>query len=112
MMARESYGISPDYPFENDFETAVYRHPHNKKWFALSMTIPKSKLGLAGEELIDVVNIKCAQEILPDLWQEAGLFPAYHMNKRHWLTVALDGSAEDATVLWLIGMSFDLTRGR
>jgi predicted DNA-binding protein (MmcQ/YjbR family) len=62
-----------------------------------------------GEGYVDVVNVKCAQEIIDSMWQESGIFPAYHMNKNHWLTLALDGSADDDTVIWLVGMSYELT---
>lgn len=105
----ETYGITPDYPFEGDFTTAVFRHRINRKWFAIVMHIPKSKLGLAGEGNLDVVNLKIAPEMLPSLWQESGIFPAYHMSKRHWVTVALDSSAADEMVEYLTGVSFDLT---
>lgn len=103
------YGITPDYPFEEDFVTAVFRHRGNRKWFAIAMRIPRGKLGLPGDAPIDVVNLKVSPEMLPSLWQEAGVYPAYHMNKKHWVTVALDGSAPDEVVTFLTGVSFDLT---
>ncbi len=104
-----TYGISPDYPFDDDLDTAVYRHAVNKKWFALSMSVKREKLGLAGDGCVDVVNVKCAQEIIDSMWQESGIFPAYHMSKNHWLTLTLDGTADDETVRWLVGMSYELT---
>lgn len=106
----ETYGITPDYPFEDDFTTAVFRHEGNRKWFAIAMRIPRGKLGLMGDGSIDVVNVKVSPEMLPSLWQEAGVFPAYHMNKRHWVTVLLDGSAGDELPVFLTGVSFDLTQ--
>lgn len=107
---KDHYGILPDSPFEDDLDTMVYRHTDNKKWFALVMRIPKKRLKLEGEEYIDVVNLKCAQEIIDDLWRENGIFPAYHMNKKHWLTLALDGSCADETVRWVLQISYDLTK--
>ncbi len=108
----DTYGISPDYPFDNDLETAVYRHRLNQKWFGLVMTIKKCKLGLPGDGYIDVINVKCHRDIIDAMWQEPGIFPAYHMSKAHWLTIALDGSADDGTLTWLLGMSYDLTLGK
>ena len=104
------YGIKYDCPFEDDLDALCFRHPDNKKWFALVMRIKKCKLGFEGDEYIDVVNLKCAVEIIDDLWHEDGIFPAYHMNKSHWLTLALDGSCSDATIKWVSGISFDLTK--
>lgn len=105
----KTYGISPDYPFDDDLDTAVYRHAVNKKWFAISMAVKREKLGLGGGGNVDVVNIKCPAEIIDSMWQESGIFPAYHMNKNHWLTLALDGTAEDGTITWLLSLSYDLT---
>lgn len=104
------YGIKYDCPFEDELDAWCFRHPDNKKWFALVMRIKKCKLGFEGDEYIDVVNLKCAVEIIDDLWHEEGVFPAYHMNKSHWLTLALDGSCSDATIKWVSGISFDLTK--
>ncbi len=104
------YSIKYDCPFEDDLDTWVFRHSDNKKWFALLMTIKKRRLGIDSDELIDVVNLKCAPEIMDDLWQEGGIFPAYHMNKKHWLTLALDGSCNDDTVKWITKISYDLTK--
>ena len=106
------YNIKHDCPFEDDFETWVFRHPENKKWFALVMTIKKSKLGLESDELIDVVNLKCAPEIMDDLWHEVGVFPAYHMIKKHWLTLSLDGSCSDETVKFVTKISYELTSSK
>ena len=112
----DTYGITPDYPFEEDFVTAVFRHTGNRKWFAIAMRIPCGKLGLTGEGHMDVVNLKVSPEMIPSLVRESGVFPAYHMNKSHWVTAALDGTASDEMVAFLTGVSFDLTapklRGR
>ena len=107
-----TYGITPDYPFEGDFTTAVCRHGDNRKWFAILMEIPKSRLGLGGEGTLNVVNLKISPEMLPSLLQERGVFPAYHMNKSHWVTAALDGTASEEMVEFLTEVSFTLTAKR
>lgn len=43
-----TYGIAPDYPFVRDPGIAVFRHPDNKKWFAVAMPVSKVKIGLGG----------------------------------------------------------------
>jgi predicted DNA-binding protein (MmcQ/YjbR family) len=107
-MVLESYGVRADYPFEDDFETGVFRHPSGK-WFALAMRISERKLGLESERQIDVVNLKCAPEVIESIaGVESGIYRAYHMNKTHWLTVALPYCGED-TVAWLLGISHELT---
>lgn len=106
----DTYNIKADYPFEEDFETGVFRHEVSGKWFAIAMNIRGAKLGLSDDVNIDIVNFKCAPEVIESIAGiEPGVFRAYHMNKTHWLTVALDGSCDDATISWLLGISYDLT---
>lgn len=107
----ESYGIEGEYTF-GETTTKVYRHASNRKWFAIVMNIPKRCLGIGGEEHIDVVNLKCDPVIIPDLVKEDGIFPAYHMNKIHWISVLLDGTKDSETVKWLLDISFKLTDKR
>ena len=107
----ETFGITADYPFTGDFVTGVFRHTGNRKWFAIAMRIPKTKLGIPKDGLIDVVNVKCAPEVLYSFHGQPGIYPAYHMNRNHWLTVALDGRVPKDTLAFLLGISFDLTCG-
>ena len=105
----DSYGVRADYPFEDDFVTGVFRHASGK-WFALAMQIHESKLGKCGQRRLDVINLKCAPEVIDSLvGLEPGIYRAYHMNKTHWLTLVLSECDAD-TVLWLLGISYDLTK--
>lgn len=104
-----TYGAKPEYPWADDDTSAVFRHRENRKWFALVMQVRRDKLGLAGEGMLDVMNVKCDPMLAATLWGECGFFKAYHMNKTHWLTVALDGSADEQTAKSALAMSFALT---
>jgi predicted DNA-binding protein (MmcQ/YjbR family) len=106
----DTYGVRADYPFEEDFETGVFRHENSGKWFAIAMNISERKLGKDGNMQIEVVNLKCAPEVIESLAEiEHGIYRAYHMNKTHWLTVAL-AECDDETIGWLLGISYDLTK--
>ena len=58
---------------------------------------------------LDILNVKCDPIMIGSLITENGFYPAYHMNKSNWITVALDGSADDEKIKFLLDMSFDLT---
>ena len=58
-----AYGTSPDYPFGEDFNTAVLRHADNRKWYAILMRISRRKFGFDSDEVIDVVNLKLPTEM-------------------------------------------------
>ncbi|MDG2962795.1 MmcQ/YjbR family DNA-binding protein [Exercitatus varius] len=106
------YGSQPEYLWKTYPDYAVLRHQDNRKWYAIVMNVPKAKLGLAGTEAIDVMNVKCSPEILSTFLAQDGFLPAYHMNKSHWLTVRLDGSVDNDTIFFLLNASFDLTATR
>ena len=99
-----------DMPFEDDFETTVFRHGEGGKWFGLLMRVEKSRLGLEGEGKADVLNLKCDPEesfIVREMYE--GIIPAYHMNKRHWISVILGGTVPLDFTEHLIEKSYDLT---
>ena len=105
----ETYNADVDYPWLKYPNYEVFRHSNNKKWFALIMDIPKNKLGLQGAELLDVVNFKCGPLLVGSLRGESGFFPAYHMSKDNWITVALDGSVSGDKIKMLLDMSYHAT---
>ena len=88
---------------------SVFRHQSNQKWFALIMDVPKHKIGLNGNEKIDILDVKCDPILTGSLLSEKGFFPAYHMSKASWITIILDGSVDDEKIKWLVDMSYDLT---
>lgn len=109
---QETYVAQIDYPWVKYPSHEVFRHENNKKWFALVMDIPKSKLGISGNDTMSVVNVKCDKILVPSLWERDGIFPAYHMSKEHWITIALDGSVPNDTIKMLLDMSFEATKNK
>ena len=55
------------------------------------------------------VSVKCEPELVPAL-REAypEVIPGYHLNKRHWNTVILDGELDEAMVRDMVEDSYDL----
>ena len=105
----DEYGTIPDYPFENDFETAVFRHSNNRKWYAIVMRVSRRKFGFDSDEIIDVVNLKQPLELFGSFTSSDGVYPAYHMNKLHWISVILPDTSYD-TASFLTAASFESTK--
>lgn len=105
----ERYGVTADHPWTKYRDNSVFRHEDSKKWFALTMNISRSLLGLDGEGNIDVVNLKCDFYLLCSLIEDEGFYPAYHMNKNNWITVLLDGSVGREKLCNLLELSYKLT---
>ena len=106
-----TYSTAPDYPFDEDFETAVLRHADNRKWYALVMKVSRRKFGFDSDEVIDVVNLKLPTEIFGSFGASDGVYPAYHMNKLHWISVLLPDAPNDV-VQFLVNVSFEATKSK
>ena len=106
-----TYGTSPDYPFDDWMESAVLRHADNKKWYAIAMKVSRRKFGFDSDEVIDVVNLKLPTEMFGSFSDADGVYPAYHMNKLHWISVLLPDAPDD-TVRFLTNASFETTRDK
>ena len=109
---KESFGVEPDFPFDEDphLKSGVFRHADNAKWFALLMNIRRGVLTKDGDESrCDAVNLKAAPDGIPALTQKDGIYPAYHMNHKHWISVVLDDTLTDGDIMSLIAASFELT---
>lgn len=108
--AKTKYGTEPDYSWSDT--NAVLRHRDNRKWYGLVMEVGREKLGLPGDGLVDVLNVKCDPVLGSFLRTQEGFHPAYHMNKEQWLTIRLDGSVSEKEIKHLLDLSYDLTAAK
>lgn len=106
----DTYGSEGENLFAKYPRFLVFRHNGNRKWYAVIMDIPRKNLGLSGEGQTQVVNLKCDTRMIGSFREEPGIFPGWHMNKAHWLTVALEGCVDDEKIKFLVDMSYELTK--
>ena len=104
-----TYDTSPDYPFDDHLETAVLRHADNRKWYAIVMKVSRRKFGFDCDGVIYVVNLKLPTEMFGSFGVADGVYPAYHMNKLHWISALLPDAPEDI-VQFLVNVSFEATK--
>ena len=104
---RKKYKVKPEYPWRKFPGYAVFRHADNSKWFALAADVDREKAGFPGTGPVDVIDLKIDDLYFRDiLIREEGIFPGYHMNKQHWISILLDGTVPDEQVFSLIDTSF------
>jgi len=72
-----------------------------------TLRIPWDRLDKGREGLVEAVNLKHDQ--VADLLSQMGIFPAFHMNKRYWISLPLDDTLTDEKVLELFERSWFLT---
>lgn len=106
----DEYSVEPEFPWGDSPDACIFRHYDNRKWFAIIMTVRNSSLGLAEEGFHDVINVKIVPEEIYDLLKIDGILPAYHMNKKHWVSVLLDGTVNVDAINKLLDVSYGLTK--
>ena len=110
--AREQYGTEPEYLWESMPNTFALRHRGNRKWYAVVMDVRRDRLGLPGEDIVYIMDVKCGPLLSGSYIGEPGVVPAYHMNKQLGITVRLEGAVPEAVLRVLIRMRYDLTDAR
>ena len=104
---QDTYGTEAEYLWADSPGNAIFRHSASKKWYAALMCVLPEKLGLTGEETLDVMDIKCSTIMIGSLLSEKGFLPAYHMNKTNWISILLDESVPDEKIFPLLELSYD-----
>ena len=70
------------------------------------------KIGLADQDVVDLLNIKCDPILIGSLITQEGFFPAYHMNKENWISILLSEESEEIfnqQIENLLDLSYELT---
>ena len=104
---QEKFGNQLEYLWEKSPDTAVLRHEDNQKWYAILMRISWDRLDKGRDGLVEAVNLKHDQ--VADLLSQNGIYPAFHMNKRYWISLPLDDTLTDERILELFKRSWFLT---
>ncbi len=108
----DAYGDEPEFLWEKFPANAIFRRKDNSKWYAALLRIPKSKLGLRGDQIIGIIDLRMQPAEAAQLVDGERCFPGYHMNKKHWFAICLDGSVPIATVLKRVDVSYEIAKKR
>ena len=109
---KSEYDIEPEFLWEKYPNYAAFRRKDNEKWFAIIMTVDRSKLELSGHGNIEIIDMKAEPDFVERLLKRESYYPAYHMNKKHWFTACLDGSISDEILLSLLSSSYKCSAKR
>lgn len=107
---KENYGTTPDYPWDKFPKYAALRHESSEKWYGLIMNVHPKKLGLDGNEKIDILNVKCPPEVSDSIKNEKNILPGYHMDKEHWISLVLEPNNPKDEIYNLLKQSYNLTK--
>ena len=105
----KKYNDNPLFMWEDYPTCGVFKNPDSKKWYGIIMDIPYTKLGEKKKGNVEVINLKIDAEKIPELIKKDGIYPAWHMNKKYWVSVALDDRLSDNNIMTLVAESHDFT---
>lgn len=97
-----------EYLWERSPDSGAIRHRDTLKWYGVFMTIDWKKLDVGKSGNIEVLNVKTNQAA--DLTHEKGIYPAFHMNKKYWVSIPLDNTLADEELFSLVDRSWQLTK--
>jgi predicted DNA-binding protein (MmcQ/YjbR family) len=109
---REKYGTVPEEPWDYLKEYHTLNTAKRHKWYGIFMLIPYRYLGVEKEGRIDVLNLKVKPDDIPPLIDHIHYFPAYHMNKKYWLSILLDCEADVEYIKKLLDDSYAIVEGK
>lgn len=102
----EQYGDELEFLWRRFPQNAIWRRSDTNKWYAAILTVDQQKLGLKTSQEVEVLDIRVAPEQLATLVDQQRYFPGYHMNKKSWMTVILNGSLPTEKLLELVAASY------
>lgn len=105
---RKKYQNELEFLWPRTPDNAIVRWHDNAKWYAALLTVKREKIRLTGEDAIEIIDLRMKPEDIEALEDGKRYFPGYHMNKKHWVTICLDGSVSLEEIFQRIDESFVL----
>ena len=105
---KEKYHIHPEFLWEKFPNYGIFRNEKSDKWFAIIMNLNRSKFRKEEEGIVEVLNVKLEDKVEENI-KRKGIYPAYHSNKKNWVSIILDDTLTDEEVMDLISISYDLS---
>ncbi len=104
----ETYGDEPEFLWKSTPKNSIFRHKENQKWYAAILTVEKRKLGIDEDGFVEILDLKGTLDQITKLIDYQKYFPGYHMNKKSWFTILLDGSVPLNEIIYYIDTSHKL----
>ena len=105
------YGENNVNPFKKHPDILAFVNEKNK-WYALLSDVEYNKLNKNTDitTKVKILNVKYPTDRILEIIDNKNIFPAYHMNKKHWISIVLDKNIKLETITELIDMSYSLVK--
>ena len=104
----ETYDVLPEFLWPNIPSYAAFRRKQGGKWFAVIGSVPRCKVdpvSLSAQE-VEVINVKADKDQIDTLLARDGIYPAFHMNKKCWVSIIFDDTLPDADIRRMVSESY------
>lgn len=105
---KTTYGDALEYLWRNFPGNAIVRTGAKGKWYGAFLTVARRKLSGDSGEKVEILNLRVHPAELETIVDGASRFPGYHMNKKHWVSLCLDGTVPFDELAQRIGTSHRL----
>lgn len=105
---RHKYGDEPEYLWTKFPDNAVWRRKDTRKWYGALLSVSTSKLGVVPGKMAEIIDLRIQPENMGMLIDQKVYFPGWHMNKKNWYTIILDGSVSFDELCQRIDESYKL----
>lgn len=108
--AHRRYGDEEEYLWEKFPDNAVLRRKDTGKWYAAILTVQYAKFGIEREGTVEVIDMRMDPDELERTVDGKKYFRGWHMNKKRWVTMLLDGSAPLDEIILRLNESYNLAK--
>lgn len=109
---KEKYGDDLEFLWKKFDDNAIWRRKDTAKWYGAVLTVAKNKLGIDSDEVVEIIDLRIQPEKMEALLQDGRYYPGWHMSKKSWYTIILDGSVATEEICERIDESYRLAVGR
>ena len=109
LYVKEKYNDDLEYLWEKFPENAIWRNKTNNKWYGAVLVISERKLEIPSDKMVEIIDLRYQKDKIEELIDNNKIFPGYHMNKKSWITIKLDGSLELEEIFKLIDNSYNIS---
>ena len=102
---RSRWNEGLEFLWEDSPEYAVLRRTDTGKWYAVMMRLPGRKFGLPDDAVSEFILLRIPADTRDAILADSRFLPAYHMNKRTWFAIRLDGGVDFTEILRLVECS-------
>ena len=107
---RQKYGDELEFLWDRLPDAAIWRRKETNKWYGVVMAVAAKRLGLESDSMVEVIDLHIQPDKIDELLNDSRYLPGYHMNKKHWFSVVLDGSVHNEELFARIDESYRLAK--